>query len=154
MFTLPTARMQCTRLKLCILYSRGAVECVRVLGSDEPGETPSTKVVQSLPAAYEMLRECAGVFAELSYREHAAEAHKECAYFLRSVTPELNQSLTVITNVIYHELSHDVKKTAERPEFCLMVCTGDKYTCMWTLKNKESLLTLILHLNFFLILLI
>lgn len=84
-------------LKLCILYSRGAVECVHVLGSDKPRETLSTKVVQALLAAYETLRECASVFTELGYREHAAEAHKECAYFLRSVTPELNQGL--ITNV-------------------------------------------------------
>lgn len=107
-------------LELCILYSRGAVECVRVLGSDEPGETLSTKVVQNLLAACETLRECASVFTQLSYREHAAEAHKECAYFLRSVTPELNQGS--ITN----EISHDGKKTAERPEICLVVCIGDK----------------------------
>lgn len=92
------------------MYSRGAVECVRVLGSDEPGETLSTKVVQSLPATYERLRECAGVFTQLGYGEHAAEAHKECAYFLRSVAPHLKQSSTGTTNVIHYELSHNVEK--------------------------------------------
>lgn len=146
----PTYRfIQCIWLKLWMFYSRGAVECIRVLGSDEHGETLSTKVVQSLLAAYETLQECASVFAELSYREHTAEAHKQCAYFLRSVTPELKQRSTVVTNVIYHNLSYDVKKTAERLEFCLMDCIGDKYICMWTLKNGESLLTLIFHLNYF-----
>lgn len=65
--------------------SRGTVESVRFLGTDDPGQTLSTKVVQRLTAAYETLRECAGVFTQLSYREHAAEAHKECAYILRSV---------------------------------------------------------------------
>lgn len=65
--------------------SRGTVESVRVLGTDYPGQTLGTKVVQRLTAAYETLRECAGVFTQLSYREHAAEAHKECAYILRSV---------------------------------------------------------------------
>lgn len=104
------------------MYSRGAVECVHVLGSDKPRETLSTKVIQALLAAYETLRECASVFTELSYREHAAEAHKECAYFLRSVTPEL-----IKPGLNYKcEISHDGKKTAERPEFCLMVCIGDK----------------------------
>lgn len=96
------------------------MECISVLGSDEPGETLGTKVVQGLPAACETLRECARVFTGLGYRERAAEAHKECAYFLRSVTPDLNQSSTVITNVINRELSH------ERREFCLMVCNGEK----------------------------
>ncbi|XP_056903879.1 cilia- and flagella-associated protein 46 isoform X4 [Takifugu flavidus] len=73
------------RFLITSLQMRGTVESVRVLGIDDPGETLSTKVVQRLTAAYETLRECAGVFAQLSYREHAAEAHKECAYILRGL---------------------------------------------------------------------
>lgn len=91
------------------MCSRGAVECIRALGGGEPGETLSTEVAQRLMAACDTLRECASGFTKLNYREHAAEAHVECAHCLRSVsqsgvTPDL--SVCVITNVIFFETYH------------------------------------------------
>ncbi|KAI3362965.1 hypothetical protein L3Q82_011639 [Scortum barcoo] len=71
------------RFLITSLEMRGAIECVRSLGGDEPGETLSTEAVQRLMAACDTLRECASGFKTLGYREQAAEAHVEYAQGLR-----------------------------------------------------------------------
>lgn len=52
---------------------------MRALGGD-PGETlSSSETTQRLLSACETLRESASGFSQLGFREHAAEAHVECA---------------------------------------------------------------------------
>ncbi|XP_042358180.1 cilia- and flagella-associated protein 46 [Plectropomus leopardus] len=65
------------------LEMRGAIECIRVLGGVEPGETLSAEVAQRVMVACDTLRDCASGFTKLSYKEHAAEAHAEYAHGLR-----------------------------------------------------------------------
>ncbi|XP_027134224.1 cilia- and flagella-associated protein 46 isoform X3 [Larimichthys crocea] len=65
------------------LEMRGAIECTRSLGGGKPGETLSTEAVHRLKAACESLGECASAFTQLSYGEHASEAHEEQAHGLR-----------------------------------------------------------------------
>ncbi|XP_034040296.1 cilia- and flagella-associated protein 46 [Thalassophryne amazonica] len=65
------------------LEMRGALECIRVIGSQESGEKLSLVDVQRLTAACDTLKECASGFTKLNYREQAAEAHAEYAHGLR-----------------------------------------------------------------------
>ncbi|XP_063348312.1 cilia- and flagella-associated protein 46 [Pelmatolapia mariae] len=65
------------------LEMRGALECIRAIGSGEPLETLHTEAFQRLMAACDTLRESASGFTKLGYRQQAAEAHGECAHGLR-----------------------------------------------------------------------
>ncbi|KAM6997214.1 cilia- and flagella-associated protein 46 [Tautogolabrus adspersus] len=76
-------RVQELTFLITSLKMRGAVECIRDLSDAEPGETLCKKADQRLKAACDTLRECADVFSNLSYRQHAAEAHGEGAHVLR-----------------------------------------------------------------------
>lgn len=77
-----------------MLLFRGALECIRVIGSEEPLETLHTEAFQRLMTACDTLRESASGFTKLGYRQQAAEAHGECAHGLRLVNsytrPKLN----------------------------------------------------------------
>nr|XP_029134601.1 cilia- and flagella-associated protein 46 [Labrus bergylta] len=74
------------------LKMRGAVECIRVLSAGEPGETLCKEADQRLKATCDTLRECADVFTNLSYRQHAAEAHGEGAHVLRVLANHASSS--------------------------------------------------------------
>ncbi|XP_026046614.1 cilia- and flagella-associated protein 46 isoform X3 [Astatotilapia calliptera] len=65
------------------LEMRGALECIRAIGSGEPMETLHTEAFQRLMTACDTLRESASGFTKLGYRQQAAEAHGECAHGLR-----------------------------------------------------------------------
>lgn len=77
-----------------MLLFRGALECIRAIGSGEPMETLHTEAFQRLMTACDTLRESASGFTKLGYRQQAAEAHGECAHGLRLVNsytrPKLN----------------------------------------------------------------
>ncbi|XP_051937204.1 cilia- and flagella-associated protein 46 [Hippocampus zosterae] len=65
------------------LEMRGAIECLSAMSDSDPGVALSTKELQMLKAACDTLGQCAKVFTQLNYRDHAAKSHEECTYGLR-----------------------------------------------------------------------
>lgn len=66
-----------------VLCFRGAVECIRAI-SNATAETSGTEVVERLMAACETLRLSADSLTKFNFGQQAAEAHRDCAYGLRS----------------------------------------------------------------------
>ncbi|XP_061818695.1 cilia- and flagella-associated protein 46 isoform X5 [Nerophis lumbriciformis] len=65
------------------LEMRGAIECIRAISGNDPGDVHCTEEVHMLITACEILKQCARVFAQLTYMEHAAKSNEECMYGLR-----------------------------------------------------------------------
>ncbi|XP_061914763.1 cilia- and flagella-associated protein 46 isoform X8 [Entelurus aequoreus] len=65
------------------LEMRGAIECIRAISGNDPGDVHCTVEVHMLITACETLKQCARVFAQLTYMEHAAKSNEECMYGLR-----------------------------------------------------------------------
>ncbi|XP_077350768.1 cilia- and flagella-associated protein 46 isoform X2 [Festucalex cinctus] len=65
------------------LEMRGAIECISAISGSEPGVALTTKELQMLKTACDTLGQCARVFTQLNYRDHAAKSHEKCTYGLR-----------------------------------------------------------------------
>nr|XP_057920264.1 cilia- and flagella-associated protein 46 isoform X2 [Doryrhamphus excisus] len=68
---------------LTCLEMRGATECIHSIFDNHSGYACCTEDIQVVITACETLRQCARVFTQLNYKEHAARSNEECTHGLR-----------------------------------------------------------------------
>ncbi|XP_054655409.1 cilia- and flagella-associated protein 46 [Dunckerocampus dactyliophorus] len=68
---------------LTSLEMRGATECIHSIFDNRSGDACCTEDIQTVITACETLRQCARVFTQLNYKDHAARSNEECTHGLR-----------------------------------------------------------------------